>query len=243
MDYLINHWRQAVRRLAAQFQIYEADAAVAASFRAQQIKSILHLTPLTMLTNTFNACLLLLMYWNTPKFSFILAWSMALILAIFFGTRAWLRQKRRPPPTHVSLRAIKYATIHAAALGCIWGVLPIITFSQQDPANTLLLTTVCTGMICAGGFALATIPQAAVGYVCILTLGCEIAIFRDSLTDHWDLAILLLLYTYIITSAVMASGKTFGARLMAEAAAEHQQQLISLLLHDLNLMPVTGCGN
>ncbi len=232
MDYFINTWRQAAGRLAAQFQIYEADAAIAAGFRAQQIKAILALTPLTMLANSFNSGLLLLMYWNTPKIKLILIWSVVLITAIFLGTRAWLQQRRRPSPTHVSMRALRNATWHAIALGSIWGILPIMTFNQADPANTLLLTTICTGMICAGGFALATVPQAAIGFVCALTLGCEIAIFHDSLTAHWDLAILLLLYAFIIIFAVIASAKTFGARLMAEAGAEHQQQLISLLLHD-----------
>ena len=225
MDYFINRWRDAARRLAAHFQIYEADAAVAASFRAQQVKAILRLTPLTMLANSFNAGLLLLMYWNTPHFNMILMWSFALITAIFLGTRAWLQQKRRPAPTHVSVKALKNATIHAVALGCIWGVLPIMTFNtEQDAANTLLLTTICTGMICAGGFALTTIPQAAIGFVCILTLGCEIAIFQDNET-HWDLAILLLLYAFIISSAVIASAKTFGARLMAEASAAARSRL------------------
>lgn len=233
MDYFTKRWRYAARRLTAQFRIYEADAAIAAGFRAQQIKAILRLTPLTMLANTFNTGLLLMMYWNTEQFQVVVGWAALLSVAIFFGTRAWLQQHRRPAPTQVSKRALKRATLHALGLALIWGTLPILTFSTHlDSANTLLLTTICTGMICAGGFALATVPQAAISYVSVLTLGCEIAIFHDDLTSHWDLALLLILYAFIISFAVIASAKTFGARLMAEAAAEHQQQLISLLLHD-----------
>ena len=232
MDYLIDTWRKASGRLTAQFQIYEADAAIAAGFRAQQIQAVLRLTPLTMLANSFNIGLLLLMYWNKPQFTFVLVWSIALTAAIFLSTRAWLQQKQVQAPTQASMRATRNATLHAIALGCIWGLLPIMTFSESDPANTLLLITICTGMICAGGFALSTIPQAAIGFVCVFTLGCQTAILKDNLTAHWDLAILLLLYAFIISSAVIASAKTFGARLMAEAGAEHQQQLISLLLND-----------
>ncbi|RYZ88180.1 MAG: diguanylate cyclase, partial [Moraxellaceae bacterium] len=202
-------------------------------FRAQQIKAILRLTPLTMIANAFNASVLLLIYWNTAYFNSVVSWSIFLAAAIFLGTRAWLKQRRRPSPSHVSKRALKHATLHASALAIIWGILPILTFSTHpDTTNTLLLTTICTGMICAGGFALSTIPQAAISYVCLLTLGCEIAIVQDGITAHWDLSLLLLLYAFIICSAVLASAKTFGARLMAEASAEHQQQLISLLLHD-----------
>lgn len=233
MDYFTKRWRYTARVLAAQFRIYEADDAVAAGFRAQQIKAILRLTPLTMLANLFNNGVLLQMYWNTSYFEAVLSWSIALTIAICLGTRAWIKQRRRPPPNQVSTRALKRATMHASTLALIWGVLPILTFNTHpDSANTLLLTTICTGMICAGGFALATIPQAAISYVSVLTLGCEIALFHDGIMAHWDLALLLILYAFIISFAVLASAHTFGARLMAEAAAERQQQLISLLLHD-----------
>ncbi|GGY81926.1 GGDEF domain-containing protein [Cellvibrio zantedeschiae] len=233
MDYFTKRWRYAARILAAQFRIYEADAGVTAGFRAQQIKAILRLTPLTMLANAFNTCVLLAIYWNTSYFYAVSIWSIFLTLAIFLGTRAWLKQRKLPAPTHVSKGALKRATLHATVLAIIWGMLPILTFnSHPDSANTLLLTTICTGMICAGGFALATVPQAAISYVCVLTLGCEIAIFQDDIARNWNLALLLLLYAFIICFAVIASAKTFGARLMAEATAEHQQQLVSLLLHD-----------
>jgi len=233
MDYFTKRWRYTARTLTAKFRIYDADTAEAGGFRAQQIKAILRLTPLTMFANVFNCCVLLLIYWNTTYLKAVVIWSVFLAIAIVMGTRAWLMQRRRPAPNQVSKRALKRATLHASALALIWGILPILTFdTYPDSANTLLLATICTGMICAGGFALATVPQAAISYVSIMTLGCEIAIFRDGILAHWDLALLLILYAFIICSAVLASAKTFGARLMAEAAAEHQQQLISLLLHD-----------
>lgn len=233
MDYFTKRWRYTLRRITAQFRIYEADAALADGFRAQQIRAILRLTPLTMLANTFNASVLLLIYWNTPLFRSVAVWSLFLAVAILLGTRAWIKQRKRPAPNQVSKRALQRASLHATLLAAVWGTLPILTFTTHtDSANTLLLTTICTGMICAGGFALATIPQAAIRYVCVLALGCEIAIFRDGIGGNWNLALLLLLYAFIICFAVFATAKTFGARLMAEAAAEHQQQLISLLLHD-----------
>jgi len=233
MDFLAKRWRYTARKLATYFRIFEADAALAAGFRAQQIHAILRLTPLTMLANAFNACVVLLMFWHSNKFYAALAWSLTLIIVVILGSRAWLKQRHRPPPAQVSKRAIKRATLHALGLSFIWGLLPILTFdSAQAHTNTLLLTTICTGMICAGGFALSTIPQAAITYVMVMTLGCELALIKDGLTHNWSLAILLGLYAFIISSAVLATARTFGARLMAEAAAEHQQQLISLLMHD-----------
>jgi diguanylate cyclase (GGDEF)-like protein len=231
MDFLTKRWRYALRQLSALFCIYEAEAAVAAGFRAQQVQAILRLTPLTMVANLFNALVIVLMFRGTDKFAWILGWVAGLVICVTLGTRAWLLQRRRPPPERVSERGVKRATRHAIILGIIWGLLPVIAFDSSDPTNTLLLTTICTGMICAGGFALATVPQAATGYVLTMTLGCQLSLLTDP-ANYWYLEILLGIYAMIICSAVIASARTFGARLMAEAEAAHQQQLISLLLHD-----------
>lgn len=232
MDYFTKRWRHAARQLAAHFRIYDADAAVAAGFRAQQIKAILLLTPLTMLANAVNALALLIIFIDSPAFLYVALWSALLGYCIFKGTRAWLLQRKHAAPERVSHRALVRATQHAAALGGIWALLPILAFDTSNAHLTLLLTSVCVGMLCAGGFALLTVPQAAISYVLLVALGCEIALIKAGIAQHWDLAILLLLYTFIVCAAVLSSAKTFGARLMAEAEAAHQQQLVSLLLHD-----------
>ena len=232
MNFFIKRWRYATRILSAYFRIYEADPAVAAGFRAQQIQSILRLTPLTMLANAFNALAMLVVFYNSPAFHYVVLWAALLGYTLYKGTRAWLLQRKRPPPERVSARALTRATKHAAALGAIWAILPILVFNNADAHLNLLLTSICVGMLCAGGFALSSIPQAAITYVFLVALGCEIALINAGITQNWDLAILLLLYSFIVCAAVMSSAKTFGARLMAEAEAAHQQQLVSLLLHD-----------
>lgn len=232
MDYFSKRWRYLSRALSAYFRIYEAEPAVAAGFRAQQIGSILRLTPLTMLANAVNALALLVIFYDSPSFHYVALWAAVLGCIIYKGTRAWLLQRKRPAPERVSTRALVRATQHAAALGVIWALLPILVFDNADTHLTLLLTSVCIGMLCAGGFALSTVPQAAVSYVLLVALGCEIALIKDGIAQNWDLAILLLLYSFIVCSAVLSSAKTFGARLMAEAETAHQQQLVSLLLHD-----------
>lgn len=232
MDYFTKRWRYLSRALNTYFRIYEADPAVAAGFRAQQIQSILRLTPLTMLANAFNALALLVIFYDSPSFHYVALWAAVLGGIIYKGTRAWLLQRKRTPPERVSTRALTRATQHAAALGAIWALLPILVFNNSDAHLTLMLTSVCVGMLCAGGFALSTVPQASMAYVLLVALGCEVALIKDGIAQNWDLAVLLLLYSFIVCSAVLSSAKTFGARLMAEAESAHQQQLVSLLLHD-----------
>lgn len=232
MNYFTKRWRYAARRLALQFRIYYADPVVAAGFRAQQIKAILLLTPLTMLANVVNALALVIIFKDSTVFHYVILWALALGYCIFKGTHAWFLQRTRPAPERVSPRALTRTTQHAAALGIIWALLPVLLFDNSNTHLTLLLTSVCVGMLCAGGFALLTVPQAAICYVFLVTIGFEIALFKAGISQHWDLAILLLLYSFIVCSAVFSSAKNFGARLMAEAEAAHQQQLVSLLLHD-----------
>ncbi len=232
MDYFTQYWRDFTRAVNEHFRIYEADPAVAAGFRAQQIQSILHLTPLAMLANAFNAMTLLIIFFGSSSFFYVALWALVLMCIVYQGTRGWLIQRKRPAPERVSPRAINRATQHAAVLGVIWAVLPIMTLESADAHTALLLTSVCVGMLCGGGFALSSVPQAATIYVLLITFGCEVALIKDGIVKNWDLAMLLLLYSYIVCSAVLSSAKTFGARLMAEAEAAHQQQLVSLLLHD-----------
>lgn len=232
MDNLLSYWRLLSRKWTHFFKIYEADSEVAAGFRAQQIQSILRLTPLTMLANTFNMLVILFLFVSTNKDMAVFIWCLVLGLVIFIGAKAWVKQRHSSMPTKASLRAIRRATLHAFLLGCIWGVLPILALDNQLNDRTVLLISVVTGMICAGGFALSTVPQAAFLYVGSLTLCCELALIKAGLLVYWPLNILLGLYAFIICSAVIASARTYGARLMAEAAAAHQQQVIELLLHD-----------
>lgn len=232
MDFFTDRWRALLRKLDAQFQIYDADAAVAAGFRAQQLRAILRLTPLTMLANAVHVAIILLLFYKSPNFNYLLIWAVLQVYCIFVGTRSWVIQRNKPAPERVSQRAINSAIRHATILGSVWAMLPILIFDTNNPHQSLLAVAVCTGMLCAGGFALSTIPQAAFANVILVTSGCIIALIKNNLWLHMDLAILLIIYAFIICSAVLAGARTFGARLMAEAETAHQQQLVSLLLND-----------
>ncbi len=147
MDYFTKRWRYLKRALSAYFRIYDADPTVAAGFRAQQIRSILRLTPLTMIANAFNALALLVIFFDSPSFHYVAAWSAVLGYVIYKSTRAWLVQRKRPAPERVSTRALTRATQHAAALGLIWALLPILVFNNADTHLTLLLISVCDSLL------------------------------------------------------------------------------------------------
>lgn len=211
---------------------YEAEEPDASEFRAQQIRAVLKLTPLAMFANILNVTVVCLTFLAHPKLPFLIVWALLISLVVLTWLRPWLALRRGRVRRTASTRAIGRATKHAAILALLWGVLPVLMFPQGDAHTKMIVTVICSGMICAGGFALAIIPSAGLAYVLILTIGCIGGILLADVREHLDLAMLLLTYSFIVGGSVVTTAKTFGARLMAEAKAAHQQQVVGLLLND-----------
>ncbi|MFY7856231.1 MAG: putative bifunctional diguanylate cyclase/phosphodiesterase [Rubrivivax sp.] len=211
---------------------YAASETAAGRFRARQIQAVSRLTPLAMVTNLLNVGLVVWAAWPQGQRRFLLLWALAVCGVSLQGLRGWLRQRRRPPRDTASRRAVHRATIHAAVLAGLWGVMPVVIFPPASPELQLLVATVTTGMLCAGGFVLATLPLAGLAYVLVLGSGGLAALALSSLALAPLIGALLLLYCGIVAAGVRTSGRLFGANLVAEAAAERQNEVIALLLRD-----------
>ncbi|HMV52242.1 MAG TPA: EAL domain-containing protein [Rhodocyclaceae bacterium] len=221
--------RQAMQRL---FTIYPDDEPQAPAFRAKQIQAVLRLTPLTMLANVVNALLVAKAFWPVASHAFLIFWVSAVFIAALAGGRSWFAMRRGALRQTASPRALRRAAIHASALAFLWAAVPIVLFDGADPHRQIVLACICAGMICAGGFALTTVPFAASLYVLILSIGSALAMFRVPDSVFATLAGLLCIYGFIVIASVIETAHAFGARLMAEARAERQAQVISLLLRD-----------
>jgi diguanylate cyclase (GGDEF)-like protein len=216
-----------LRRLLAP---YEADEPLAASFRAKQLQAVLGLTPLAMLVNLFNAAFVVTsMATDTP---WLWAWFLLLLLFAGQGLRAWYRTRNRPARPRASVKAMHRALRHAAGLGALWGILPALLLPGAAPQDQHMLTIISCGMICAGGFALVTVPYAAMAYVAILTTGSAIGLLRIAMPGAHALLVLLLVYSIVVIASVRVMARSFGSRLVAEADAAHKEQIVGLLLRD-----------
>ncbi|TVO62720.1 putative bifunctional diguanylate cyclase/phosphodiesterase [Denitromonas ohlonensis] len=224
--------KRLVEPIASAMAPYQADAPLAAQFRARQIQAVLRLTPLTMLANVLNALIVGWTFRDDLNPLLLVGWALFVLYSAGAGLDAWLRWRRHRTPATASPRALTRSAKHAALLAILWGTVPLLMMPEANPDARVLLTAVVTGMICAGGFALATIPQAALTYVAILGAATVLGLIRMDLPQAYEMGLLLLLYTLIVMGTVISSARTFGARLMAEAEGEHQRQLIGLLLND-----------
>lgn len=221
-------------RLRRWLEIYtDTDPDVVAGFRAKQIGAIMKVAPLSLLANVAIVGVLLHIQRSDPQHRLLLyVWTGIMAVTLGLGFRGWFRGRSRPAPIRVSPRAVNAAVRNAVFLAMSWSVIPIFFFSREQPDQAIAVASICTGTILGGAFALATVPLAATGYVVILTAGCLVGLVTDGAARNLDIIVLLLVYSTIIMATVSVSSKTFGARLMAEADAERQKQLVGLLLKD-----------
>lgn len=209
---------------------YEADEPLAASFRAKQLQAMLRLTPLSMLVNLFNAGFLV--YRLAAQSVWLWGWLLVLLFMAYQGLAAWYRAQHRNTRQTASRKAMRRAFRHALSLGALWGALPALLLSSVEVQDQQMLIIISCGMICAGGFALVTVPAAAIAYVLVMTAGSMVGLLRTSLPGAEILLCLLVAYSLIVVASVQVMAKSYGSRLVAEADAAHKQQIVGLLLRD-----------
>lgn len=218
-------------RLTRWFSIYSAEDTTASYFRAEQVRAIISLAPLTITANLVNILVILYLF-QEQQMPVLYLWGFSLFTVMSIGLRSWFKQQSGKAPTRSSSRALKRAIQHSVVAGLIWGALPLITMGHANTFQLEIIYILMIGMICASSFALSTIPAAAFCFVILVSAEIILALFLFTPVYYSLLIFLFAVYAYIVCAAVLVQAKNFGARLMAEATSQQQQQLTSLLLHD-----------
>ncbi|WP_296572323.1 EAL domain-containing protein [Phreatobacter sp.] len=200
--------------------------------RAAQIHAVARFSPLTMAANLINAVVVVFLAREEANPLVLAAWALTILAVVALTTRAWFLRRGRKPRLHVSARAIRRATYHAAALAALWAAVPVLWFGIVSPEDQLVIACLVTGMICAGGFALATIPPAAYAYVAILSVGSVIGLIETGNSYVVFLTLLLLAYSWIVVQSVANSSRLFSERFRAEASLKERGEIIELLLNE-----------
>jgi diguanylate cyclase (GGDEF)-like protein/PAS domain S-box-containing protein len=208
------------------------DQAMEGRVRAQQIAAVLQTTPVTVMANGANMAILGVAYHGLVMPWLMWGWILAVTGVCLFSIRAWWRWRGGLRFRSASTRAMRRATMQATALGGLWGLAPAALFPLGGGGNQILVASITTGMICGGGFMLAPVPRAALGYMGALTLGGVAALLLSASPTHVYLALLLAVYLVAVVAGVLSTSRNLRARLIAEAQAEQQHQLIGLLLRD-----------
>jgi hypothetical protein len=214
------------------FTAYDPDDADAPAFRAAQLEAVVRITPAAILVNLANVALLLWLLGPSSARIAVFVWGGCVVATAMFGLRSLDRRRHRGARPTASLRSIRRATREAAWLGGLWSALPALVFPTASQDVQFLRGMVTTGMLCAGGFALSSVPSAATGYVIALWAGASLGLLRWDDPIASGVLALMVPYTVTVVYSVWNYAKTLGARLAAEAQAEGQRGVIGLLLRD-----------
>lgn len=218
------------RRWREAFDLYRDRDPEQAGIRAHHLRTVVHITPWLMGANLTSGALLGSAIAASSPILYSV-WSGLLLVLVALALRAWWRA-RAHAPRQASVRAAQRSTLHATALGLMWGAVPVLWLGDAPPPAQLVMGTLTTGMMAAGAFALSPLPKASIAWVVTLSVGAVVALFSTHHALALTLALLLLAYASICVIGAMAAGLQATALLRSERESVRQRELVRLLLQD-----------
>jgi len=204
---------------------------LARKVRAAQIASIARLTPFIIFANIVNTLVITLSFRDFVPAGLLTVWVVAISAFLAYTLVKWIKANRSPIEL-ASRRALHKAVLHATVFSGLWAVVPVTAFAYGDPDGIWMASCVTVGMLCGGGFTLATVPQAAFRWVATLYLSALASLAIGQSTDLWPLFLLLTSYTLVVVGSVASAGWLFASHFLAEAELEQRGELIALLLNE-----------
>lgn len=225
-----------LRRLLAlwrlEFKVFRSQDPDAAAIRARHLQAIARLTPLMMVANMLAGFMLsAALLGDVPRHE-IAIWLAVLWLMCGTALVNWWRRRRLPVAQAASARAIDRTVRGALMLSFVWAAATACWFGQLRMDSQLLLSTLVVGWMCGGAFALASVPQAALGYLAVFTLGSVMALARSTHLVHTYLLGMVVLYGVALGLCVLINARIYTARLVSERESDRQGQVVGLLLRE-----------
>ncbi len=223
------------RRAAAwwrrEFEVYRNPAPEAAAIRARHLHTVSRLSPLMLATNLLGALMLASALRKQVPWVEIGPWLAAMTVYCALGLRSWAR-RRADPPQAASVRAIARTVRGALLLSLPWAVATGLWFHRIGHDGQQLLATIVVGFMCGGAFALTSVPQAALAYLAVMTLGSLAGLAAAGGLVNAYLQAMVVVYFLALGASVLVNARIHTARLESERESERKGQLVGLLLRD-----------
>ncbi|MBL8588182.1 MAG: EAL domain-containing protein [Methylobacteriaceae bacterium] len=204
---------------------------LAGRMRAAQIEAVRRSTPWMMAANVANALILLAVFRGSEMFVAVAAWATAVSAIAIYALYRWFATRQRAKPESASLRGVRRTVTHTLILSAVWSFAPML-FSVADADQKAIIGSLVAGMLCGAGFALATIPAAALVFTTMLAIGSVVGL---ALAPGWSsvtLALLNVLYNSVVLASSLALARMLSERLEAQMRSSEQRDYIGLLLND-----------
>jgi diguanylate cyclase (GGDEF)-like protein/PAS domain S-box-containing protein len=209
---------------------YHSDDDESRRIRGAHLNAVVRLTPQTMIANAGSAVVVVCSFYPRVTQGMWL-WLAALLTVCAVASAAWWRRRGHPIET-ASSRTLQRATVNAMVLAGIWAVMPAVWFGDASSGQQMVIATLLTGMIGAGGFVLSPLPHASIAYVTICTAAALVALWRAGDPTLINVALLLVLYSPTVGVGALAAWGKATALIRAQLRSEHHERMLSVLLQD-----------
>ena len=203
--------------------------------RQSQIDALVRLVPATVAIQILTAAVMVVGLRDTvDNFQLGIWFSGALLLCFMRGVRA-VRLRNDPEYAEQYPARTGSICILVALLASMWLVPPLLWFDTAAPEQQIFMCVVMAALVSAGSITLVSLPQVALVYVCILTIGCvSLTIKLDSST----MLGLVLVYAVVLIVNVMSTARQFIAHSRDRFELREQGEIIKLLRE----LEATGSG-
>ncbi len=206
--------------------------AEAGRIRAVRLATVLRNTPWMMAANIANAVVALIAFADSEWFAWVAVWASLVVSIAAVTGWTWFRNRNLPLRQTASLRGARRAVVYAVLLSGLWAALVMLFYLNATEDQRLVIVAITVGMMGGGGFALATIPPAAITFSVLMGMGSLLALSVAAEAVGVSLLALYIIYTAIIVRSSLALCDSLTIRVRAQIAADEQRDVIGLLLND-----------
>ena len=200
--------------------------AVGRAIRRAQLDALVRLVPVTVFSQLLAAGLVAWSLRGAVADIWLELWfAGAFVMCMARGLRA-VRLRvdpdyaRRKPPDLKTITAI------IALLGSMWLIPPIFWFEHADTEHQMMLGVMVIALMSAAGVSLATVPQACLVYLGILTIGGLVMTSQFESPVHMGL---MAIFAIAVSGAAIANARRFVGHVRTQIELEEQSALIGLL--------------
>ena len=194
--------------------------------RQAQIDALVRLVPATVAIQVLTAAVMVVGLRDTiDNFQLGLWFGAALLLCFSRGVRAVrLRQDPKYAEQHPSSTA--RICVQIGMLASLWLVPPLYWFDAAGPGQKIFVCVVMAALVSAGSITLVSLPQAALLYVTMLSVGCvslTISLHSPSMLG------LVLVYAVVLIINVLSTARQFISHSRDRIELREQGEIIKLL--------------
>jgi len=199
---------------------------VSRAVRQAQLDALVRLVPATVAVQVLTAAVLVVgLRDSVDSFQLGLWFGGALLLCFMRGVRA---VRLRLDPDYAERHPAKLGAICTiiGVLAALWLVPPLFWFDAAQPMERIFMCVTMAALVSAGSVTLVTVPQAAIIYIGVLTIGCATLALKF---DSRAMFGLTFVYTGVLAINVLSSARQFIAHARDRIELREQGEIIKLL--------------